>query len=159
MPQQRDLLLRCESRWQHQVRCLFHSFCAFWPPNRKFILINFSCVALQHAYAPTGGSSCLRSPQQCVTRVLSLGLMEPSILDATTSACLDHCLHFLTHIYSFFYALNADGSLRWKYLTGAEVLSDPIVASDGSVYVGSQDQKLYAFNRPCLAGKQIVLIH
>ena len=80
-------------------------------------------------------------------------------MDATTSACLDHCLHFLTHIYSFFYALNADGSLRWKYLTGAEVLSDPIVASDGSVYVGSQDQKLYAFNRPCLAGKQIVLIH
>jgi len=35
---------------------------------------------------------------------------------------------------------------NWSYLTGGSVLSSPAVAVDGTVYVGSHDYKLYAFN-------------
>jgi outer membrane protein assembly factor BamB len=34
----------------------------------------------------------------------------------------------------------------WSYQTGGYVLSSPAVGSDGTVYVGSHDYKLYAFN-------------
>ncbi len=42
------------------------------------------------------------------------------------------------------YALNmTNGALLWRYLTGAAVSSSPAVA-DGRVFVGSQDQRVYA---------------
>ena len=44
------------------------------------------------------------------------------------------------------YALNADGSLKWKYATGEVVRSSPAVGADGTVYVGSDDKNLYALN-------------
>jgi hypothetical protein len=47
--------------------------------------------------------------------------MEASILDATTSESFVSYFCCLTLFSSFFYALNPDGSLRWKYQTGAEV--------------------------------------
>jgi outer membrane protein assembly factor BamB len=34
----------------------------------------------------------------------------------------------------------------WSYPTGGYVLSSPAIAADGTVYVGSHDYKLYAFN-------------
>ena len=41
----------------------------------------------------------------------------------------------------------ADGSdTLWEFETGAGVLSSPAIGSDGTVYVGSQDEKLYAIN-------------
>jgi PQQ-like domain len=44
------------------------------------------------------------------------------------------------------YALNAmDGSLAWRYQTGGEVTSSPVVVS-GSLYVGSDDGYVYALN-------------
>ena len=45
----------------------------------------------------------------------------------------------------FLYALNPDGSLKWKYETG-DVLSSPAVGSDGTIYVGSKDRQFYAIN-------------
>jgi outer membrane protein assembly factor BamB len=44
------------------------------------------------------------------------------------------------------YAVNPDGTLRWRYPTGGYVRSSPAVASDGTVYVGSMDSCLYALN-------------
>ncbi len=44
------------------------------------------------------------------------------------------------------YAVNPDGTLRWRYPTGGYVRSSPSVASDGTVYVGSMDSCLYALN-------------
>ena len=32
----------------------------------------------------------------------------------------------------------------WEFETGGEVLSSPAISSDGTVYVGSSDKKLYA---------------
>ena len=36
------------------------------------------------------------------------------------------------------------GTLRWKYMTGGIVQSSPVVAGDGTVYVGSEDHNIYA---------------
>ena len=38
------------------------------------------------------------------------------------------------------------GTQRWDYKTGYQINSSPVVAADGSIYVGSLDGKLYAFN-------------
>ena len=42
------------------------------------------------------------------------------------------------------YALNPDGALKWRYMTGDAVYSSPAIGSDGTVYVGSDDGYLYA---------------
>jgi len=36
------------------------------------------------------------------------------------------------------------GMFLWKFATGGSVSSSPAIGSDGTVYVGSQDKKLYA---------------
>jgi outer membrane protein assembly factor BamB len=38
------------------------------------------------------------------------------------------------------------GNQYWEFLTGREVLSSPAIGSDGTVYVGSGDMKVYALN-------------
>jgi hypothetical protein len=42
------------------------------------------------------------------------------------------------------HALNANGSLRWRYRTGARIRSSPAVGTDGVVYFGSDDRGIYA---------------
>jgi outer membrane protein assembly factor BamB len=50
------------------------------------------------------------------------------------------------------YGINPDGTEKWRYTTGADVESSPVVAADPSdgnnltVYIGSDDDKVYAFN-------------
>ncbi|MFC1537662.1 PQQ-binding-like beta-propeller repeat protein, partial [Gemmatimonadota bacterium] len=46
----------------------------------------------------------------------------------------------------YLYALNPEGSLRWKYQTGSDVNSPPAVGDDGTIYFGSSDNYLYALN-------------
>ena len=38
------------------------------------------------------------------------------------------------------------GVKRWEFETEDEVHSSPAIGSDGTVYVGSRDNKLYAIN-------------
>ena len=38
------------------------------------------------------------------------------------------------------------GTVLWEFETGGEVWSSPAIGSDGTVYVGSNDKKLYAIN-------------
>ncbi|MEF8847384.1 MAG: PQQ-binding-like beta-propeller repeat protein, partial [Candidatus Paceibacterota bacterium] len=38
------------------------------------------------------------------------------------------------------------GTLKWKYKTGDSVYSSPAISSDGTIYVGSHDDHLYAIN-------------
>jgi outer membrane protein assembly factor BamB len=40
----------------------------------------------------------------------------------------------------------AAGTLRWSYTTGGSVQSSPAIGADGTVYVGSDDGKLYALD-------------
>ena len=44
------------------------------------------------------------------------------------------------------FAVDPDGTLRWRYSTGGNMRSSPSVAPDGTVYVGSDDGYLYALN-------------
>jgi len=37
-----------------------------------------------------------------------------------------------------------EGTLKWSFTTGSAVVSSPAVGSDGTIYVGSFDKKLYA---------------
>jgi outer membrane protein assembly factor BamB len=42
------------------------------------------------------------------------------------------------------YAINPDGTLRWRFATGGHVSSAPLVLPDGTAVAGSQDNLLYA---------------
>jgi outer membrane protein assembly factor BamB len=44
------------------------------------------------------------------------------------------------------YAVNADGTQRWRFATGGHVSSAPAVLPDGTVIAGSQDDLIYAVN-------------
>jgi outer membrane protein assembly factor BamB len=44
----------------------------------------------------------------------------------------------------YLYAINPDGTLRWKFETGDNIYCGPVVSSDATIYVGSQDHYLYA---------------
>jgi outer membrane protein assembly factor BamB len=46
------------------------------------------------------------------------------------------------------YALEPDGKLRWSVELGGDVDSSPILSPDGTIYVGSDDGKLYALRAP-----------
>ena len=47
----------------------------------------------------------------------------------------------------YLYAINSDGTLRWRYETGHIIFySSPAVGSDGTIYVGSDDHYLHAVN-------------
>jgi outer membrane protein assembly factor BamB len=41
------------------------------------------------------------------------------------------------------YAINPDGTLRWRFQTGGHVASAPAVLADGTVVAGSQDDTIY----------------
>ncbi|MCK4447144.1 MAG: PQQ-like beta-propeller repeat protein, partial [Candidatus Marinimicrobia bacterium] len=43
------------------------------------------------------------------------------------------------------YAINPDGTLKWSYQTGYYIYSSPAIGNDGTLYIGSDDGKLYAF--------------
>ena len=42
--------------------------------------------------------------------------------------------------------IKANGSLKWSFTTGGSIYSSPAIALDGSIYFGSDDNKLYALN-------------
>ena len=46
----------------------------------------------------------------------------------------------------YLYAINNNGTLKWRYKTNGPIESSPAIGSDGTVYVGSDDDYLYAIN-------------
>ncbi len=44
------------------------------------------------------------------------------------------------------YAVYPNGTMKWKYHTDGWITSSPALAEDGTLYVGSWDDRLYAFN-------------
>src|SRR6056297_2948687 len=50
-------------------------------------------------------------------------------------------------LFSFiFYMSAAAGDIEWEFLTGDSIRSSPVIDSNGIIYVGSDDNKLYAIN-------------
>jgi len=43
-------------------------------------------------------------------------------------------------------SLSPNGTLRWEYRTSGQITSAPALAEDGTLYIGSMDEMLYAFN-------------
>ena len=46
----------------------------------------------------------------------------------------------------FLYALNPNGTVKWKYETGNSLYASPAIGSDGTIYIGSEDRQIYAIN-------------
>jgi outer membrane protein assembly factor BamB len=46
----------------------------------------------------------------------------------------------------YLYAVNFDGSLKWRFYAGGVVRSSPAIGGDGTVYVGSYSNRLCALN-------------
>ena len=44
----------------------------------------------------------------------------------------------------YVYALKSDRTLCWRYETGGNVTSSPAIDTAGTVYVGSEDNRLYS---------------
>jgi len=44
------------------------------------------------------------------------------------------------------YALNPDGTLKWKYQTGSWVWNTPVIDKDGNIYIANSDSALYSIN-------------
>jgi outer membrane protein assembly factor BamB len=63
----------------------------------------------------------------------------------STPAVANGIVYFGSNSDSFFAVNLTDGSTVWTYRTGADVQSNPAIGSDGTVYVTSTDQYLYAF--------------
>ena len=48
--------------------------------------------------------------------------------------------------YDDLYAVNPDGTLKWKYQTGGSYDTSPAIGSDGTIYIGSRNGYFYAVN-------------
>ena len=46
----------------------------------------------------------------------------------------------------YLYALNPNGTLKWRFQTGDSLASSPAIGADGTIYVGSSDNYIYALN-------------
>jgi len=46
----------------------------------------------------------------------------------------------------YFYAINSNSTLKWRFKTGDRVESSPAIGSDGTIYVGSADKYFYAIS-------------
>ena len=44
------------------------------------------------------------------------------------------------------YQFPLQGTQKWAYGTGSTVIVTPTIISDGTIYVGSMDQNMYAIN-------------
>jgi outer membrane protein assembly factor BamB len=47
----------------------------------------------------------------------------------------------------YVYCLTPEGERLWRYETGDQVDANPILGPDGTLYIGSDDRRLYAFER------------
>ena len=47
----------------------------------------------------------------------------------------------------YLFALNPEGTERWRFNTGYEITSSPAIGQDGTVYVGCRDRRLYAVDK------------
>ncbi|MFO7990989.1 MAG: PQQ-binding-like beta-propeller repeat protein [Thermoplasmata archaeon] len=74
-------------------------------------------------------------------------LMDPypsKGLAYTPWPCFGHDLRHTSQ--SSYDTSHVDGTLGWNFSTGDGIISSPTIGSDGTIYVGSHDNKLHAFN-------------
>ncbi|WP_176560342.1 carboxypeptidase regulatory-like domain-containing protein [Brevibacillus dissolubilis] len=47
---------------------------------------------------------------------------------------------------NYMYAINANGTLKWRYYTANDINTSAAIGSDGTIYFGSNDMSIYALN-------------
>jgi outer membrane protein assembly factor BamB len=95
-------------------------------------------------YAPTGNTPVLKWTYKMLgNRRQSIGLVfcspvmaEDGTIYIADSHLVDGCL----------YALNPDGTEKWRYEHSDWVHSTPALVEDGTIFMGCDNGKLYAFN-------------
>ena len=104
-------------------------------------LMDSSWPMFQHDVRHTGRSSFGKSgnwfKEKWNRGITSLAYSSPAIDKNGT-------IYIGTFDY-YFYAINPNSTLKWKYKTGGPIKSSPAIAKDGTIIVGSEDGKLYAF--------------
>lgn len=53
----------------------------------------------------------------------------------------------------YVYCISPTGKLVWRYKTGDQVDASPVIGSDGTLYIGSDDKRLYAFQDQIAHGR------
>ncbi len=76
----------------------------------------------------------------------SYGVLKPAcLIIASPAIATDGTIYFGSSDATF-YALNADGSLKWEFFAPDELDSSPALAIDGTIYFGCYNGSLYALN-------------
>ena len=82
------------------------------------------------------GVSAYSGPE---TPILDWKFMTGSIIESSPAIGEDGTIYFGC-VDSYLYAINPDGTEKWKYLTGYWItLSSPAINDDGTIYISSFD--------------------
>ena len=66
-------------------------------------------------------------------------------IHSSPAIATDGTIYFATmEPYNLVFAINPDGTERWRYMTNGAITSDPAIGDDGTIYIGSSDNYLYA---------------
>ena len=125
---------------RHFWKILFIFLCTFPPGNIHAQLANSPWPMFRHDLRHTGRSSYTGSGKNYLQWVYPIGSSTSTPAIGTDSTI------YVGSYDSNLYAINPDGTLKWKYKTGDVIESSPAVGADGVIYVGSNDNKVYAIN-------------
>ncbi|MBM4066249.1 MAG: hypothetical protein FJ266_11540 [Planctomycetes bacterium] len=122
------------------IKILFIFLCTFIPGNLHAQLADSPWPMFRHDLKHTGRSSYTGSGKNYLQWVYPVGSSTSTPAIGTDSTI------YVGSYDSNLYAINPNGTLKWKYKTGDVIESSPAVGTDGVVYVGSNDDKVYAVN-------------
>jgi len=121
-------------------KTLFIFLCAFPLGNIQAQLADSPWPMFRHDLKHTGRSSYTGSSKNYLQWVYPVGSSTSTPAIGTDSTI------YVGSYDSNLYAINPDGTLKWKYETGDVIESSPAVGTDGVIYVGSNDNNVYAIN-------------
>src|SRR3972149_5799832 len=121
-------------------KILFIFLCTFPLRNIHAQLADSPWPMFRHDLKHTGRSSYTGSGKNYLQWVYPVGSSTSTPAIGTDSTI------YVGSYDSNLYAINPDGTLKWKYKTGDVIESSPAVGTDGVIYVGSNDNKVYAIN-------------
>lgn len=121
-------------------KILFIFFCAFPLRNIQAQLADSPWPMFRHDLKHTGRSSYTGSSKNYLQWVYPVGSSTSTPAIGTDSTI------YVGSYDKNLYAINPDGTLKWKYETGDIIESSPAVGTDGVIYVGSNDNNVYAIN-------------
>ncbi|HHT9112270.1 MAG TPA: Ig-like domain-containing protein [Candidatus Wunengus sp. YC65] len=121
-------------------KILFIFLCTFPLRNIHAQLADSPWPMFRHDLKHTGRSSYTGSSKNYLQWVYPVGSSTSTPAIGTDSTI------YVGSYDSNLYAINPDGTLKWKYKTDDTIESSPAVGTDGVIYVGSNDNKVYAIN-------------